>query len=187
LKLRVVAVTVCLALVGALFVTSSAASGQQAPTDAFNIRGTTGCMVNNVTTTCLVDVTRFRRVGNDVMMRGTVTPASVGQAVPFTAPLPSAPTTGAGPMGESLVLQQTPGPSCDILNLVLGPLHLDLLGLVIDLNQVILNITGATGAGNLLGNLLCGLFGVLGGLAGLAQFLTTLQNLLSLINQILML
>lgn len=50
---------------------------------------------------------------------------------------------------------------CDILNLVLGPLHLDLLGLVIDLNQVILNITGTTGAGDLLGNLLCAITGLL--------------------------
>jgi len=52
-------------------------------------------------------------------------------------------------------------PACDILNLVLGPLHLDLLGLVVDLNQVILNITGETGAGNLLGNLLCAVTGLL--------------------------
>ena len=51
--------------------------------------------------------------------------------------------------------------SCDILNLVLGPLHLDLLGLVIDLNQVVLNITAQTGAGNLLGNLLCAITGLL--------------------------
>ena len=50
---------------------------------------------------------------------------------------------------------------CDILNLVLGPLHLDLLGLVIDLNQVVLNITGTTGAGDLLGNLLCAITGLL--------------------------
>ena len=34
---------------------------------------------------------------------------------------------------------------CSILNLVLGPLHLNLLGLVIDLNKVVLNITGVTG------------------------------------------
>jgi len=51
--------------------------------------------------------------------------------------------------------------SCDILNLVLGPLHLDLLGLVIDLNQVVLDITGTTGAGDLLGNLLCSITGLL--------------------------
>jgi hypothetical protein len=47
--------------------------------------------------------------------------------------------------------------SCSILHLILGPLHLNLLGLVIDLNQLNLNITGQTGPGNLLGNLLCGL------------------------------
>jgi hypothetical protein len=33
---------------------------------------------------------------------------------------------------------------CTILNLTLGPLHLDLLGLVVDLNQVHLTITGQT-------------------------------------------
>jgi hypothetical protein len=51
--------------------------------------------------------------------------------------------------------------ACDILNLILGPLHLDLLGLVIDLNQVVLNITGTTGSGDLLGNLLCAITGLL--------------------------
>src|SRR3954449_10616152 len=39
---------------------------------------------------------------------------------------------------------------------VLGPLHLDLLGLVVDLNQVHLTITGNP-AGGILGRLLCGL------------------------------
>ena len=51
--------------------------------------------------------------------------------------------------------------TCDVLNLVLGPLHLDLLGLVVDLNQVVLNITAVQGAGNLLGNLLCAITGLL--------------------------
>ena len=51
--------------------------------------------------------------------------------------------------------------SCDILSLVLGPLHLDLLGLQIDLNQVVLDITAQAGAGNLLGNLLCSITGLL--------------------------
>jgi hypothetical protein len=50
---------------------------------------------------------------------------------------------------------------CDILNLDLGPIHLDLLGLVVDLNEVHLDITGQTGQGKLLGNLLCGLAGIL--------------------------
>jgi hypothetical protein len=45
--------------------------------------------------------------------------------------------------------------SCEILNLVLGPLSLNILGLQVDLNQVVLNITAQSGPGNLLGNLLC--------------------------------
>jgi hypothetical protein len=48
------------------------------------------------------------------------------------------------------------GPTCPVLNLVLGPLHLDLLGLVVDLNQVHLVIT-AEPAGGVLGSLFCGL------------------------------
>ena len=53
--------------------------------------------------------------------------------------------------------------TCEVLNLVLGPLHLDLLGLVIDLNQVVLNITAEQGSGNLLGNLVCAVAGLLDG------------------------
>ena len=65
--------------------------------------------------------------------------------------------------------------TCDILTLVLGPLHLDLLGLTIDLNQVVLEIAAVAGAGNLLGNLLCAIAGLLdAGALG-----TTLVNLLN--------
>jgi hypothetical protein len=54
----------------------------------------------------------------------------------------------------SVLISQASG-SCTILDLTLGPLHLDLLGLVVDLNQVHLTITAQSGPGNLLGNLLC--------------------------------
>ena len=68
-------------------------------------------------------------------------------------------------------------PACDVLNLVLGPLHLDLLGLVVDLNRVVLNIVAQSGAGNLLGNLLCAVAGLLdGGLGGLLGRITNLLN-----------
>ena len=68
--------------------------------------------------------------------------------------------------------------TCEILNLVLGPLHLDVLGLVVDLNQVVLNITAVQGAGNLLGNLLCAITGLLdAGSLG--------QELVNLLNQLL--
>ena len=45
--------------------------------------------------------------------------------------------------------------SCEILDLVLGPLDLNLLGLEVHLDTVHLNITAQSGSGNLLGNLLC--------------------------------
>ena len=67
--------------------------------------------------------------------------------------------------------------ACDILNLVLGPLDLDLLGLEIHLNRVVLDIVAQSGPGNLLGNLLCAVAGLLdGGLNGLLGRLANLLN-----------
>jgi hypothetical protein len=68
--------------------------------------------------------------------------------------------------------------SCPILSLVLGPLNLNLLGLNITLNQVVLNITAIPGAGNLLGNLLCAVANLLNGgnLSGILNQLVTLLN-----------
>jgi hypothetical protein len=47
-------------------------------------------------------------------------------------------------------------PRCSVLDLVLGPLHVDLLGLFVDLNRVHLTIT-ADPTGGVLGSLFCGL------------------------------
>jgi len=72
-----------------------------------------------------------------------------------------------------------PAGSCEILDLTLGPLDLDLLGLVVHLDTVHLNITAERGPGNLLGNLLCGIAGALdgGGGGGLANLLNRLLGL----------
>jgi hypothetical protein len=45
--------------------------------------------------------------------------------------------------------------TCQILHLELGPLDLDLLGVVVHLDQVVLDISATAGPGKLLGNLLC--------------------------------
>jgi hypothetical protein len=60
---------------------------------------------------------------------------------------------------------------CDILNLALGPVDLNLLGLNVALDDcdggpVTVDITAERGQGNLLGNLLCGLTGILDGQGG---------------------
>jgi hypothetical protein len=71
--------------------------------------------------------------------------------------------------------------TCQILNLVLGPLHLDLLGLVVDLygrtmsDPVRVRITGEPGHG-LLGDLLCSLAGG-GNVNSLAQLQSLLRSL----------
>jgi len=88
----------------------------------------------------------------------------------------------AGPEGLQAV--PTPG-ACSILSLDLGPLDLNLLGLRVALDEVVLLIEAVPGAGELLGNLLCavaglldgGLGGVLGGLLG--NLLTAIANLLN--------
>ncbi|TQS40168.1 hypothetical protein [Cryptosporangium phraense] len=70
--------------------------------------------------------------------------------------------------------------SCSILDLVLGPLDLNLLGLTVHLNQVVLHIVAESGAGNLLGNLLCAVAGLLDG-GPLAQLVATLNQILGLL------
>lgn len=64
-------------------------------------------------------------------------------------------------LAVNLPLTSTAGTACNILHLVLGPIDLNLLGLVVHLNQVVLDITAQPGAGNLLGNLLCTVAGLL--------------------------
>jgi hypothetical protein len=123
------------------------------------------CTSLGVADTCTLKVTSLDLSGRDVTANGTVTNSAGTIAdVPFAAPL-------------SIV------DPCQILDLTLGPLHLDLLGLVVDLNQVHLNITAQNGPGNLLGNLLCAVAHLLdnsgGGLGN------ALQNLINSINQIL--
>jgi hypothetical protein len=72
--------------------------------------------------------------------------------------------------------------SCDVLNLDLGPLDLDLLGLVVHLDRVVLDITAVPGAGNLLGNLLCAITNLLNGPGALTQVAALLNQLLDLLS-----
>jgi hypothetical protein len=84
---------------------------------------------------------------------------------------------GTFPSGGAATPSSATG-TCSILHLVLGPLDLNLLGLHVHLNRVVLDITAIPGAGNLLGNLLCAVAGLLDGSA-LGPIATALQNLLA--------
>jgi hypothetical protein len=72
--------------------------------------------------------------------------------------------------------------TCDVLHLELGPLNLDLLGLVVHLNKVVLDIDAQSGPGNLLGNLICAIAGLLDPGGGILSGLTgVVQDILNAI------
>ena len=114
-----------------------------------------------------VTVTDFANKGGDLVANGTatITDAAGNQATQAF---------------QGLEVVRADG-TCDVLNLVLGPLHLDLLGLVVDLNQVVLNITAEQGSGNLLGNLLCAVAGLLDGPSPLGAIAGLLDRILSIL------
>lgn len=75
-----------------------------------------------------------------------------------------------------------PPPACQILLLDLGPIHLDLLGLVLDLNQVNLALNAQPGPSDLLGNLLCTVTNLLtipGAIAALPDLLNQVNSMLA--------
>ena len=85
---------------------------------------------------------------------------------------------------EDVTTQLSSNGSCTILTLDLGPLDLEVLGLRVQLSEIHLDITGETGSGNLLGNLLCAIAdigsggGLLSGLQGI------LEDLLGVVNDL---
>jgi hypothetical protein len=140
-----------------------------------------------------VKITEFAPAGDGIVARGyvvgTMTDSlgtSLGTVVkPVAIPVDLTGVEGGAPAARVKGLAVRTDATCDILGLVLGPLHLDLLGLVVDLNQVVLDITGQTGAGNLLGNLLCSLLGLLDGAGALVDISQLLNRILEVLSGIL--
>jgi hypothetical protein len=79
-----------------------------------------------------------------------------------------------------LPLLQASG-SCTILHLELGPLDLNLLGVMVHLDKVVLDVSAQSGPGNLLGNLLCGVSHLLDSNGAATALANLLNNLLGLV------
>lgn len=167
LALLTVVATAAIGILVVSPVASAAAPTASAPS-SLNMTGTVaggGTFAGTLTNLHFVNANGVLALAGD--LTGTLTDAlgnvlgSVSN-VPITLPV-SSPAASGG---------------CTILDLTLGPLHLDLLGLVVDLNQVHLTITGQTGNGQLLGNLLCGLANALNGNGG--GLATVLNQLLGI-------
>jgi hypothetical protein len=186
-KLGLVVAVAC----AALLVVPVAASAQTTPTPisvtSFSHIPISGQAQKGKTFTGHFNVNQFVSRGGKTFAVGTLTGKLGGRsvtrrnvAIPVSV---ASPTSGIG--GSTVA---TPAATCQILNLVLGPLHLNLLGLHVDLNQVVLNITGVTGQGKLLGNLLCSVANLLNPalpsqqLAGLLNIISQLLNVPGLMN-----
>ena len=143
-----------------------------------------GTTTTGLPVTGTFDITSFKNVDGVITAVGTFTGSVDGGTTQVTTPATSVVQAANGkPLagGAAPAAAAAAAGSCSILDLTLGPLHLDLLGLVVDLNQVHLQITAEQGSGNLLGNLLCAVAGLLdntgtGGLSGLLQSITNLLN-----------
>jgi hypothetical protein len=171
LKLSLVIAVLSVALAGlAAFATPSASAARPTGSSALTVPVTGTNDINSFAGT--FTLTGFKAVGDTLTavgtLNGTITNLLTGVTTPvqnFRIELPV--TNIAG--------------SCQILHLELGPLDLDLLGLQVHLDKVVLDITAQSGPGNLLGNLLCGIAGLLDGGTDLTGLVNTLNQIIRLL------
>lgn len=180
MRTKVIAPLTTIALSGAMLFGISAPAAQAAPppvASARQLAGVTASITQVIdglgTFTGTFTPTQFGtnngQLTVDGVLNGTVTDAAGNVLATVTdlafndVPVTAAQATDA----------------CQILNLDLGPLDLNILGLRVQLNEVQLDITAVPGPGNLLGNLLCAVAGLLDGNAtgGLANLLNRLLGL----------
>jgi hypothetical protein len=135
------------------------------------VSGGTGQFLNAASITGTFNLQQVQVVNGALQAVGTVTgnvlDAAGNVLGTFTVGNATAPLSATG--------------SCNILTLDIGAIHLNLLGLVVDLSPIHLNITAQAGPGNLLGNLLCAVANLLnnnGPLTGIAHLLNQILQLL---------
>ncbi len=118
-------------------------------------------------------------------LKGTMRKNGKTQRVSKKNVVMPATATGAGPATPAKAAQVPPIPgACQVLNLVLGPINLNLLGLVVRTNQINVRIDAIPGGG-LLGDLLCAVTNLLNPTGALGQLTGAINNLAAALNAIL--
>jgi hypothetical protein len=175
--------TMVLAAVCAAALIAPVAAGAQTPTTtgipttSFTHIPVAGKVQNGKQFTGHFDVTQFVTRAGRTYALGTLTGRIGNRTVSRSnVAIPTSVAKGSG---------VSPAATCPILHLVLGPLNLNLLGLTVHLNQVVLVINAHSGPGNLLGNLLCSVANLLNG-TGAATPLSPAQltGLLNVLQQL---
>jgi hypothetical protein len=143
--LRLAGAVLVTALVAALAITSAGVAAPPSSSSSFvSVPVSTADPTGTFTGT--FDVTQFIAQNGQLFavgaLTGTVTNLVTG-AVTTVSQVLVAP------------LQAADG-SCSILHLELGPIDLDLLGVLVHTDKIVVDLSAQSGPGNLLGNLLCG-------------------------------
>ncbi|MDL4813711.1 hypothetical protein [Actinomadura opuntiae] len=167
---------IAIALVTALALAIAPASARQRPAAPAPLASipVSGTAEDGSTFTGTLVPSAFTAEGRQINLNGTVSGTMRNASGVTTG------TVNSTPVSAPLAL---PAATCPILHLTLGPLDLNLLGLKVHLDRVVLDITAVSGPGNLLGNLLCAIAGLLNGagnITGLPALIAQLNALLGL-------
>ena len=148
-RLAVAAATIFCALM-----LPNVASAQTATplTQKVNVTGTKGLKA-------VYTIQRFTTKGNKLYTVGTLKGKVRGKK--FTKRNVRMPAAVSAPANAKASQIPPITGACQILNLSIAPINLNLLGLSVRTNQIDLRIEAVPGAGNLLGNLLCGITNLL--------------------------
>jgi hypothetical protein len=118
-----------------------------------------------------LNITRFVNQGGQLVAVGNVVGTLTNTATGVVTPILQT-------FSQVVSIIGTPQASCQVLHLELGPLDLNLLGLMVHLDRVVLDITAQPGPGNLLGNLLCAVANLLNGNGPLGAIAGLLNQIL---------
>jgi len=172
-RLTLAATLVALVGLAAAPAVAAARPAQPAQTDLIELP-VTGTLPGGGTFDGLVEIAEFAIENGQLLVSGVLTGTATqgGVVTEITQTF----------TGVATSLLDPDGGKCDVLFLDIGPIFLDLLGLQVDLSQITLDVDAVSGAGNLLGNLLCAVAGLLDGPNPLGN---AVANLLGIINRLL--
>jgi len=156
-KSRMVLAAAVAALAVMLIGGAGPAAAQTSTTPAAKTVKMTGTAKNGKKFKGTYTIKRFTHKGSKLFAVGTLKGKLKGRRV--TKNNVRVPASLARPASAAQI-PPTPN-ACQILNLTLQPIDLNLLGLRLRTSRIDLRLEGVPGAGNLLGNLLCGITGIL--------------------------
>jgi hypothetical protein len=169
---------VCLSFVSALVLATPAAAQTSKKVAITTVHMLAAVPVNGTTATGgtfvgTLDLARFAVRNNELVALGTLNGTIRDSSGAIVGTVRNA--------AAEVAVNAAKG-SCSVLHLELGPVDLDLLGLQVHLNRVVLDITAVPGPGNLLGNLLCSIANLLNAQSPLSILSDALNGLLRIVN-----